>query len=84
MRILRMFEENNDVPIKSTLAEIVGYSRLLVENHAGIVTYSTTEIQVKVSFGKICVYGTNLSFSKIARDQLIITGCIDSMQLCRR
>ena len=84
MRLSRVLGDKQDFSAKKPLVEIVGYKRVLVENHFGIATYSTSEIQIKVLFGIICVTGSELCLMNISREQLVITGCIEAVKICRR
>lgn len=69
---------------KLPLVEILGEKRVLIENHLGVVGYSSEEIQIKVSYGTLSVSGCGLCFAQINREQLVINGQIDSIILLRR
>lgn len=66
------------------LAEIAGENRVLIENHKGIVKYSCSEILTKVCFGYFRIYGKGLNVLQMTKEQLIVGGCIDGIQLIRR
>ena len=73
-----------DEPIPGRpLVEIVDHSRVLIENHMGVTEYGENLIRVKVKFGSICVCGCNLELSRMTKGQLIISGHIEAVQLCR-
>lgn len=84
MRVLRILEEKDSFSAKKPLIEITGTNRVLIENHLGIVKYSTEEIDIKVSYGIVCISGSNLCLMKIGKEQLIIAGSFDSLKVCRR
>ena len=65
------------------LVEIVDYCRVLIENHKGVTEYGQSMIRVKVKFGSICVCGSNLELARMTKGQLIISGTIGSVELCR-
>jgi len=65
------------------LVEIVDHCRVLIENHNGVTEYGRTLIRVKVKFGSICVCGSNLELARMTKGQLIISGVIGSVELCR-
>ena len=65
------------------LVEIIDNCRVLIENHKGVNEYGRTLIRIKVKFGSICVCGSNLELSRMTKGQLIISGRIESVQLCR-
>ena len=65
------------------LVEVSGDGRVLIENHRGVIQYGCEHIRVKVKFGCICVCGGGLRLSRMTRGQLVISGRIDSIALCR-
>lgn len=69
---------------KLPLVEIVGQTRVLIENHRGVIGYSSDEIQIKVSYGKLSVTGSCLTFMQISKEQLVITGKISAVALIGR
>lgn len=67
-----------------TLVEIVGENRVLVENHRGITEYGTDRIRIQVKYGSLCICGEGLEMKRMSRNQLIITGRIEVVNLIRR
>ena len=65
------------------LVEIVDHCRVLIENHNGVTEYGRNLIRIKVKFGSICVCGSNLELARMTKGQLIISGSIGSVELCR-
>ena len=73
-----------DEPIPGRpLVEIVDNTRVLIENHNGVNEYGQNLIRIKVKFGSICVCGCHLELARMNKGQLIISGNIESVQLCR-
>ena len=66
-----------------TLVEILGFDRVLIEQHCGINQYSDGCIGVKVKKGQILVHGCSLRLMLMTKDQVIISGNIQSVQLER-
>ena len=66
------------------LVEVTGQSRVLIENHKGILAYTPTEIQIGVSYGCIIVNGDDLQIIQMSKAQLVICGRIESVQLFGR
>ena len=66
------------------LVEIAGERRVLIENHDGVTAYGCCEICVKVNYGHIHICGTGLTLVRMTKQQLVITGRIDSVSLQRR
>ena len=84
MKFMNFMDQNNKSLSKQSLVELVGYRRVLVENHKGIAIYSPREIQIKVPLGRICILGSELYLTHIGREKLVVVGCVDSLQIVRR
>ena len=67
--------------VRKTLVEIWGKNRVLIENHDRVLGYSPDQICIKVSYGELCVSGKQLVFAKLSAEQLVITGCVESVLL---
>ena len=73
-----------DEPIPGRpLIEILDHHRVLIEHHRGVNEYGQTLIRVKVKFGSVCVCGSDLELARMSKDQLIISGNIESIHLNR-
>ena len=66
------------------VVEVAGECRVLIERHGGIIEYSRERISVKVRYGTVCVCGCGLELTRMTREQLVISGRIDCVQLQRR
>lgn len=67
-----------------SLLELTGDRQVLIENHRGVTQYSRERIGVKVGFGELLVCGYGLELARMSQGQLVVTGAVDSIQLCRR
>lgn len=63
------------------IVEISGSNRVLIENHFGVIAYSTERIQVRVKFGFLCVCGCSLDLVHMSKERLIIRGKIQMIVL---
>ena len=77
-------EMGSDCLSPRAIVEIAGGERVLIENHCGVMGYSTDRILVKVKYGCISVCGCGLQLLRMTREQLIISGRIDGVSLHRR
>lgn len=75
---------NPEVLPVAPIAELAGCSRLLVENHLGVIQYSTEQIGIKMGYGLLTVRGCRLLLEHMTKVKLVITGDIDSISLTRR
>ncbi len=66
------------------LIEIAGNRQVLIENHCGVREYCRERIGVCVKFGFVEVCGCSLELSRMTKEQLVISGRIESVYLHRR
>ena len=71
-------------PAKIPLVELADCNRVLIENHMGVLAYSTEEIQVRVRYGRLSVCGSHLRLLQLCKEQLVIMGTIDAIKPERR
>lgn len=67
-----------------TLVELLGKERLVIERHLGVKSYSDGEIWVGATFGNIRITGEKLGLCCMSREQLCISGIIDTVALVGR
>ena len=65
------------------IVELCGEKRLLVENHHGVVSYGDKQIRIAVKFGNLAVSGSGLKICFMSKQQLVVSGRIDTLQLER-
>lgn len=86
--LLQRLAEGVDLPGEplpgQPIAEIAGDRRVLIENHQGVKEYTREKIRVKVKYGQLTVCGCGLELACMTREQLVISGRIDSITLHRR
>ena len=78
-----LYEENESHP-GVPIVELAGDSRILIENHKGVVEYGTEKISIKVPYGLLCVCGREMELAKMTKDQLVINGKIGSITIQRK
>lgn len=66
------------------IAELAGDYRLLIENHSGVIHYSTEKIGVKMKYGELQICGCHLELQQMTMIKLVIHGQIDSISIVRR
>lgn len=80
--------EGMDLPGESlpgmTVAELAGENRVLIEGHRGVTEYCRERVTVKVSYGLLSVTGCALELRQMSKQQLVICGRIDGIQLRRK
>lgn len=67
-----------------SLAELAGDRRVLVEGHRGVTEYCRERITVKVRYGWLSIVGCGLELRQMSKQQLVVSGRIDGIQIRRR
>lgn len=65
------------------VVELAGDRRVLIENHQGVKEYGTQRIRIQLRYGQLCVCGDHMELSQMTKEQLVITGRIDSITVLR-
>ena len=60
--------------------EIIGNSRVVVENHRGIQEYDDGVLRVKCSGCEVRITGDGLTLTALSLDELAVTGTIASVE----
>lgn len=68
-------ELSSDIP-KVT---ILGFDRMLIENYKSVLDYQDFFIRIKMKTGLININGFELLMNEMTKDDLIITGNIESV-----
>lgn len=84
---LRRLTEGMDLNGESlpgmSVVELAGDCRVLVEGHKGVTEYSTDRVTVKVGWGTLSVVGEGLELRQMSKEQLVVCGRIDAVELGR-
>ena len=67
----------------TTVVELAGDRRVLVEGHRGVTEYCPSRVTVKVGFGELSVSGDGLELRQMSKAQLVVCGRIDGIELRR-
>lgn len=77
------FDKLFDIPEELTTevpkVTIVGFNRMLIENYKCILEYQDFFIRIKMTTGLININGFKLIMNEMTKDDLIITGIIESV-----
>ena len=68
----------------TTIAELAGDRQVLIEGHRGVTEYCRDRVTVKVGYGWLSICGCGLELRQMSKQQLVISGRIDGIQLRRK
>lgn len=82
-RKARKIEEILEIPTELSTDNpkitIIGFEKVLIENHKGILEYQDYFIRLNTYIGIININGFNLKLDEMNTDDLIITGRIEGI-----
>ena len=79
-RIGALFDIPDDIIMNTVRVTMVGRGELLIENHSGIIEYTSELLRVKVSDGELSVSGTGLSLAVIEKEQVRVAGTVSAVR----
>ncbi|MFO8060339.1 MAG: sporulation protein YqfC [Bacillota bacterium] len=81
--IADLFDLPKDVIMDLPRITLVGWMQLLVENHRGIVSFSSDLLVISCSGGFIRVSGRDMEISSIDHEEMLICGQIGAVEFAR-
>ena len=82
-RMAELFDLPSDLVAGLAHIELLGDRELLLEGHAGILSYSDAQIDISVGAPVVRVRGANLALRGMTGDEVRIRGRIDSVEYVR-
>jgi len=74
-----------DIPLDTTLEwpklELTANRHLVVENHRGVIEYDPNTVRINTKFGEVKISGSNLSLVSALKDEIVIDGKINQVEL---
>lgn len=78
-KIDKFFGIPEEVATDTPKVTIVGFNKMLIENYKCILEYQDYFIRIKMATGLININGFNMLMNEMTKDDLIITGTIESI-----
>lgn len=78
-RFDKLFEIPEELVSDIPKVTIVGFNRMLIENYKCILEYQDFFIRIKMKTGLININGFELIMNEMTKDDLLITGTIESV-----
>lgn len=75
----KLFDIPEEITSEIPKVTILGFNKMLIENYKCILEYQDFFIRIKMSTGLININGFNLTMNEMTKDDLIITGLIESI-----
>lgn len=80
---VRKLDEILEIPIELSTntpkVTVVGFEKILIENYKGILEYQEYFVRLSTYIGIININGFGLNLEEMTKDDLLVTGKIDSI-----
>ncbi len=73
------FEIPEDTLLNLPKVTMMGNTQVVIENHMGVIEYTSQKLRISVSFGEIEITGTDFFLKNIFSDELSLQGKIQSV-----
>lgn len=75
----KLFDIPEELSSEIPKVTILGFNRMLIENYKSVLEYQDFFIRIKMKTGLININGFELLMNEMTKDDLIITGTIESV-----
>ncbi len=72
-----------EVVLHLPLISMVGQEELTIENHKGLMEYSTEVIRIATGIGSLKICGVSLELKQMSADCIVVKGRVDSLEFLR-
>lgn len=79
-KIDKLFDLPEEVSSQIPKITILNFNRMLIENYKCILEYQDFFIRIKMTTGLLDINGFNLQMNEMTKDDVIVTGLIDSIE----
>jgi sporulation protein YqfC len=79
-RIAESFELPKEVILDIPKIRLLGNNELYLENHKGIVEYTSDSIRINVKSGLVKISGSNLQLKEISNESVVVLGNIIGLE----
>lgn len=80
-RITELFEMPRDSMLDVPRIVVVGNRELSIENHLGVIEYTSSSVAIATARGKVTIRGRELAISSITKTLIGVRGVIESLDL---
>ncbi len=78
--IADILELPQDIMLDLPKITMIGNLQIYVENHKGIIEYSSTRVRIFTKCGVLRITGKNLLLKRIVQEEIVLVGEIDQAE----
>lgn len=78
---VQAFELPEDVMLHMPVMHLTGAQKLHVENHRGLIEYTTERLRIRTTMGEVVVTGKDMLVKEIGKDDILVLGTVQNVEL---
>ncbi|MCE5284673.1 MAG: sporulation protein YqfC [Pelosinus sp.] len=59
---------------------MLGNMQILIENHKGIIEYTSSIVRIKINKGTLLISGQNLTLGNLQMEQILVEGTVEEVK----
>jgi sporulation protein YqfC len=79
-RLAELLEIPPDIVLDLARLTLVGNLQLVLENHRGIVEYSSNRVRLALAQGELTISGSDLVLVSLSADEIVVEGHIGKVE----
>lgn len=79
-RLTQIMEIPQDIVLDLPRITMLGNKQLLVENHKGIIEYTSSILRIKLNQGELVIQGSALILAAIQEEQILVEGTVEEVR----
>lgn len=74
-----LLEIPQDIVLDLPRITMLGNRQILVENHKGIIEYTSSMVRIKLNQGELVIAGTDLTLGNLQAEQILVEGAVSAV-----
>jgi sporulation protein YqfC len=79
-KLAGMLDIPEDIVMDLPRITMLGNKQILIENHKGIIEYTTTLVRIKINKGHLIIFGQNLVLGNLQIEQILVEGTVEEVK----
>lgn len=79
-RLAGLLELPQDIVLDLPRMTMLGNVQMLIENHKGIIEYTSTLVRIRLKQGELVVQGTELVLGNLQAEQILVEGTLQEIR----
>ena len=79
-RLARMLDIPQDIVMDLPRITMLGNKQVLIENHKGIIEYTSSSVRIKINKGQLLINGSNLILGNLQIEQILVEGIVEEIK----